>query len=302
MSDNARSMVLGSFIGDSLALGVHWIYDQAQIKREHGRVESLKAPGPGSYHPGRKAGEFTHYGDQALVLLESLAYSGGFDLGDFAGRWRALFEGGYTGYVDRATRNTLSQLAAGWEYQDAGSASDDLAGASRMAPLVYALRKDPEALAAACRAQATITHNNQKVLDAAEFFGRTAQAALAGTAPMQAMRAALKGRMHGSPLHAWFEDALAAAGEDSAQAVARFGQSCHIDGAFQSTVQLIASHENDPAGALTASCMAGGDSAARNMLVGMVLCAWKGVEALPPAWLEGLAARPRIEDLLARLG
>lgn len=302
MNDNAASMVLGSFIGDSLALGVHWIYDQAQIKREHGRVASLKAPGPGSYHPGKGAGHLTHYGDQALVLLESIAFSGRFDLADFAARWRAMFEGGYTGYVDRATRNTLSQLAAGWDFSDAGSVSDELAGAARMAPVVYALRGDPEAMVAACRAQTTTTHNNQKVADAAEFFARTAQAALTGTPPVEAMRQALKGRLYGSPLHGWFEDALNAAGEDSVTAIARFGQSCHIDGAFQSTVQLIARHEDDPARAMSASASAGGDSAVRNMLAGMVLCAWKGIGGLPKEWVEGLAAKARIEELLARIG
>lgn len=301
MSDKARSMVLGSFIGDSLALGVHWIYDQSRIAREHGRVEALLAPPPDSYHTGKKAGDFTHYGDQTMVLLESLAGSGGFDLAGFSARWRAIFEGGHAVYVDRATRNTLSRLAEGWEPADAGSASDELAGAARIAPLVLALRHDPEAMAAACRAQTTMTHNNAKVADASEFFGRTALAVLDGLPPVAAMAAALDGRLPGSPLHAWFEDAMKAASEDSVTAIARFGQSCHIDGAFQSTVQLIAAHAGDPAGALTASAMAGGDSAARNMLAGMVLCASTGVEALPPSWVEGLNARRRIEELLAEL-
>ncbi|MFZ5428529.1 MAG: ADP-ribosylglycohydrolase family protein [Thermodesulfobacteriota bacterium] len=301
MSDKARSMVLGSFIGDSLALGVHWIYDQSRIARERGRVEALLAPPPDSYHKSKKAGDLTHYGDQTMVLLESLAEGGGFDLAGFSARWRSLFEGGQDVYLDRATRNTLSRLAEGWGPTEAGSGSDELAGASRIAPLVYALRDAPEAMASACRAQTTMTHNNAKVADASEFFGRTALAVLDGVPPADAMAAALKGRLPGSPLHAWFEDAMKAASEDSVAAIARFGQSCHMDGAFQSTVQLIAAHAGDPAGALTASAMAGGDSAARNMLAGMVLCACNGVEALPRSWVEGLNARTRIEELLAKL-
>ncbi|GFK94632.1 hypothetical protein NNJEOMEG_02479 [Fundidesulfovibrio magnetotacticus] len=298
--DNASAMVWGALAGDSLALGVHWIYDQAAIAARHGRISGLTDPPPGSYHPNRRAGQFTHYGDQTLLLLESVADCGGFDPADYSRRWRALFEGGYDGYLDRATKATLARLAEGWEPQDAGSASDDLAGASRIAPVVLALRADPEACVKACRAQTALTHNNAKVLDAAECFARTALACLEGTPPAEALVRSLEGRLPGSPLHAWMDAGLAAAGEDSVAAVARFGQSCHVDGAFQSVVQLIARHQDAPAEALADSAMAGGDSAARNLIVGMVLCAWKGLEALPPQWIEGLDARERIATALAK--
>lgn len=302
MTDNAKAMVLGSFLGDSLALGVHWIYDQGLIAQTHGRLDGLKAPAPGSYHATRQAGDFTHYGDQALLLLQCVADKSGFDPIDFSARWRAMFEGGYTGYVDRATRNTLSQLAAGWEPLDAGSASDDLSAAARIAPLVYAYRDNLEALIPACRTQAAMTHNNGKVLDASEFFARTTHAVLSGSSPIDAMTAALEGRFPGSPLHGWFKQGLDAASEDSILAIARFGQSCHVDGAFQSVVQLIARHQGAPAEALVDSAMAGGDSAARNMIVGMVLCAQSGIGGIPQDWLGALAKKDEIEALLARLG
>ena len=301
MADASRAMVLASFIGDSLALGVHWIYDQQILAEVHGRIDRLKAPGPDSYHPGKQAGDFTHYGDQALLLLESLARVKGFEPADFSRAWRSHFEGGAQSYVDRATRNTLNQLAAGWDHADAGSISDDMAGASRIAPLVYLLRHDEEALVAACRLQTALTHNNSKVVDSAEFFARTTTAVLAGTPPGEAMAKALSGRLPGSPLHQWLADAQAQAGTDSPTAISRFGQSCHIDGAFQSVAQVILRHQDSPAEALVESTMAGGDSAARNMLIGMVLGAWRGLEALPPHWLESLLERERINALLDAL-
>ena len=302
MTDNAKAMVLGSFLGDSLALGVHWIYDQNQIALAHGRLDGLKAPAPGSYHPTKHAGDFTHYGDQALLLLQCVADKSGFDPGNFSARWRAMFEGGYTGYVDRATRNTLSQLAAGWEPQDAGSTSDDLSAAARIAPLVYVYRNDIDAMVTACRTQAAMTHNNAKVVDASEFFARTTHAVLSGSSPIDAMTAAITDRFPGSPLHAWFKLGLDAAHEDSILAIARFGQSCHVDGAFQSVVQLIARHQGAPAEALVDSAMAGGDSAARNMVVGMVLCAQSGIGSIPVGWLDSLGERSKIEELLDVLG
>ena len=275
MSDNAKSMVLASFTGDSLALGVHWIYDQGLIARTHGRLGSLLAPGSGSYHPNKRAGQLTHYGDQALVLLASLAQAKGFSPEDFSARWKSLFEN-YTGYVDRASRATLERLAQGWGPGDAGSGSDELAGVSRMAPLAYLYQGDLEAMVAAARKQTAMTHRSAMVVDAAEFFARTVHAVLAGAEPAEAMAESVKGRFPGSPLPQWVEDGLAAKDEDSVAAIAQFGQSCHAEGAFTSVVQLIAGHQDDLATALVDSAMAGGDSAARNMLVGMVLGARLG--------------------------
>jgi hypothetical protein len=99
-------MVLASFAADSLALGVHWIYDAAKIKRDFGRVDTLRKPLPGSSHSTKDVGEFTHYGDQTFVLLQSVASQRGFELSDFSKRWQALFKA-YRGYYDQATKKTL---------------------------------------------------------------------------------------------------------------------------------------------------------------------------------------------------
>ena len=44
INEKTKAMVLASFVGDSLTLGVHWIYDAARIGREFGRVESFLTP------------------------------------------------------------------------------------------------------------------------------------------------------------------------------------------------------------------------------------------------------------------
>ena len=173
MKEKAKAMVLASFAGDSLALGAHWIYDTERIAREFGRVESLLAPKPDSYHPTKRKGQFTHYGDQAFVLLQSLAARKTFDLADFAERWRKLFAA-YTGYYDKATKGTLQNFAVGLGPEASASFSNDLAGAARIAPLVYLLRDDPETLAAAARTQTAMTHGDPLTIDAAEFFARAA--------------------------------------------------------------------------------------------------------------------------------
>ncbi|MBF0481517.1 MAG: ADP-ribosylglycohydrolase family protein [Desulfovibrionaceae bacterium] len=296
---NEKAMALASFAGDSLALGAHWIYDAKVLAETFGRVEELRKPLPNSYHPTKDAGEFTHYGDQTYVLLESLAAKKAFDLDDFAARWRALFDG-YAGYLDNATKNTLSQFAAGWGPAESGSRSTDLAGAARIAPLVYLYRNDLDSLLRSASLQTQMTHNTPQVVEAARFLARAATALLDGADIREAFSLA-KASAGDAQLASLVDLGLAAAGKDTVSTVAAFGQSCHLDHAFPSVIQIAASYENDLKGALVASVMAGGDSAARNLALGMLLGARLGMRAVPETWLAALKRRADIETLLAGL-
>jgi ADP-ribosylglycohydrolase len=299
MSETAKAMVLASFIGDALALGPHWEYDTQALARRFGPVTDYIEPPQDSYHAGKKAGELTHYGDQTLVLLDSLAARGHFDLDDFATRWRQLFAG-YDGYVDGATRMTLKIFDFGEGPVNSGSNSNDLAGAARVAPLVYALRHDLSALVEAARGQTKMTHNHAQVIETAEFFARTAWAVLGGKTPEAALHQAAEAGYASAPIGRWLDRGLASAGQDTVDAIAGFGQTCHIDEAMPGVIHLIARYPRDLAACLSRNVMAGGDSAARGMIAGMVLGAALGLPALPDAWVAGLAARQAIEtDLQA---
>jgi ADP-ribosylglycohydrolase len=300
MENNGKAMVMAAFLGDSLALGAHWIYDTESISQIFGRVDSLLKPGPNSYHSTKEKGDFTHYGDQTLVLLESLAEKGGFDISDFSARWQALFNG-YDGYVDQATRETLLRYVEGRTPEDGGSTSNDLAGASRVAPLVYCLRHDLESLVEAARQQTRMTHNDLITIESAAFFSRVAWQVLGGMAPVDAMEKVSQENFEESPLSKWVAVGLESKREKSVHAISRFGQSCHTDEAFSGVVHLIARYERDLKEALIQSVMAGGDSAARGMLVGMVLGAHLGPESIPQEWLSELRKKKQIMELLIKI-
>jgi ADP-ribosylglycohydrolase len=293
-------MVMASFLGDSLALGVHWIYDTERIQAEFGRVDSLLSPKPDSYHPSKTKGDFTHYGDQTLVLLKSVALSGGFRLDDFAVRWRALFNR-YRGYYDQATKATLMNFDQGKNPEDGGSSSHDLAGAARIAPLVYRYWDDPDSLVEAARAQTRMTHNNPVVVASAEFFARTTQRVLGGQTPVSAMSEVAGERFFDSPLHEWVEEGIRQRGEESVATIAGFGQSCHAEEAFPGVVYLIARYEADLKEGLIQAVMAGGDSAARAMMVGLVLGASLGEGSLPGDWIRDLKKAEEIRQLLSKI-
>ncbi len=300
MKEMRKAMVLAAFAADSLALGVHWIYNPEKIASDYGRVENLMAPGPQSFHKTKNKGDFTHYGDQMLVLLESLAETGGFDPVVFSRRWRNLFDG-YDGYVDGATRNTLANYEQGKSPQEAGSTSDDLAGAARIAPLVCLLKDDPEALAEAARTQTAMTHADPAVVDSGEYFARVALAVLGGTTPVEALKTVAADHFDVSPVSAWLQKGLATLAQDSVAVVNNFGSSCHTGEMFPGVIHLIAKYQDDLKEGLVQCMMAGGDNAARGALVGTVLAARHGLSAVPQDWVEGMNARKRIEQLLEKI-
>lgn len=298
MKEKLKGMVLGAFLADSLALGAHWIYDTEVIDREFGRIDALKKPLPGSYHPNRQAGEFTHYGDQTLWLLESVCRKKTFDLDDFGRSWQ---EGctDYTGYVDGATKAALKAFASGAGPAESGSGSDDLSAASRIAPVAFACWPNLAEMVSAARAQAAMTHDNPKVLDGAEFLARVLFGVLQGTAPVTAIREVAAGALDREPLSNWVADGLDSIGADTRKTIARFGPMCRIDAGFPGVIHLIAKYEGDFKAAMVENVMAGGDSAARGLAAGMILGAHLGMEALPEEWLSFLVAGEKISALLA---
>lgn len=300
MKEKAKAMVLASFVADSLALGAHWVYDTGRIKQSFGRVDKLLKPTLNVYHAGKGQGEWTHYGDQAFVLLESLAARKCFDLEDFSTRWLGLFDN-YHGYYDEATKETLRLFSQGKGPEASGSPSQDLAGASRIAPVVYGYRNDLDTLLLACRAQTKMTHNSPLVIDSAEFFARVALKTLQGASPVQAMEEIAAQHFKNSPIFGWVRAGIESVARETVPAIARFGQSCHIEEAFPGTVHLIARYEGDLREALIQCVMCGGDSAARGMIVGLVLGAHLGEGAVPHDWISGLARGEEMIKLLDSL-
>ena len=300
MRNKAEAMVLASFAADTLALGVHWIYDIQQITSRYGRVERFLKPREDSYHPTKDKGAFTHYGDQQLVLLESVAAKKGFDLNDFSQRWQRLFQN-YTGYFDGATKGTLANFSKGKGPQDSGSPSNELAGACRIAPLVFCYRNSLDDLIVAARVQTRMTHGDPLTVHAAEFFARVAWKTLRGTSPSEAIDEVTQNYYPNTIFAEWVQEGVGSRDRESVPAVGSFGQSCHTPAAFPGVIHLIAKYEKDLKEALVQAVMAGGDNAARGMAVGMILGAYLGQEQLPEEWLTDLRKGEEIRNLLQQI-
>lgn len=296
MEEKRNAAVWGAFVADALSLGVHWVYNTGVIDKKFGRVEAYHDPLT-SYHKGKRAGDFTHYGDQMLLLLETVG-DGGFDAERFAMRWRAFFAD-YTGYVDKATTGTLEKMAGGNPLTESGSASDDLAGAARLASLLPAFRDDPAGFVKAARQQTAITHNNAQVIACADFFARTVWAVLAGTAPVDAVERVLKAHVTDNAVADLIRAGLDSRQRGTREAIADFGQMCSVGAGLPGAIHLITRYSDDFRNAMIENVMAGGDSSARGVLAGMVLAAARDKTAIPDEWIAQMKARARIEALLA---
>lgn len=294
MAGHRDGALWGSFVADALSMGPHWVYDIDKLREHYGSITGYTRPTVMDYHAGREPGDLTHLGDQALLLLESIQKRDGFDRDGWAADWRGYFES-YEGYFDAATKQTLRHLQAGDAVDVAGSDSTELAGATRIAPVVYRYWDQPDQMMRAAREQTDVTHHTEIIVDCAGFIVHTIEAIKAGQRPVAALRTAAGAEEYGAlPASEWIENGIAAADTDSTDAIGEFGRACDVRFSFPSVAQLIARYEDDVKGALIANVEAGGDSAARGLMLGLILGTYHGTDAIPSEWISDLSAHDRI--------
>lgn len=296
MAEKQKAAVLGGFVADALSLGGHWVYNTRVIDKKFGTVDQYYDPLT-SYHKGKRAGDFTHYGDQMLILLESVSSGNGFNATHFASLWRDFFSS-YKGYFDQATKTTLANMDAGKEITECGSHSDDLAGASRLAALVASCAGDPEELVLAARTQTAITHNNEQVILSADYFSRCVLAVIGGESPLSALESTLNKNERYSAISELITLGLESRDRNTRETIAEFGQTCSVEAGLPSAVHLMARYADDFKTAMVENVMAGGDSSARGILAGMVLAAAHGMDAIPEKWLSKMTAAKKIKKLV----
>ncbi len=284
-------LLYGSFVAESLSLGVHWIYDVDELEAKHGRVTEFKAPGADSYHPHKKAGDQGHVGDQALSLMRCLKATGSWDAVLFLNAWQGMWVG-YDDYVDKATKTTLANLVGGANPEICAAASDELAGPARIAPLLALLAKAGEStVVEAAVEQTVLTHRSVDTIEAAEFLAKAAYRLMRGAALASCLRELAP---------TWALQAVEKVEHLSAvEAIGVLGRSCPISASLPAVIFLALKYGDDIETAFVENAMAGGDSCARGLALGMLLGASEGVEAIPERWRSGLAAADSVQEFLS---
>lgn len=313
--DRFRGAIWGQFVGDAAALGAHWIYNLSELQRSYpSGIQGFEPPLEGHYHYGKNPGDQTHYGEAALILLESVAELRRFDPCDFGERFVAYFGSpNYQGYRDKATRETLENYALSREVNprepfdfQQGADDDQLAGPSRIAPVVVAHFKD-ENLLAVVETATRVCQNNERAVGYVKaqalilrelLQGRDVHGAIHRTEEMvgQVVQGLLK-----SEIVKKTRQAMDATLKKVVDATLEFGQSCPLGSSFPSSIQAFAKNPDSYPETILATIRAGGDSAGRASMSGAWLGAHLGVEEIPVEWRDKLSARERIEQAVEKL-
>jgi ADP-ribosylglycohydrolase len=312
--DRLRGAVWGQFVGDAAALGTHWIYDLSELSAKFpGGIFGFEAPAAGHYHQSKKPGDQTHYGDGALVLLESMAEHGGFDPSAFGNRFVETFGSSeYHDYLDQATQGTLknykrfseSNSPGDYDFQQ-GADDAEPATASRLAAFVVRYRRDPN-LPATIESLTRVCQNNRRAIAYMKFHGLLLVELFLGRDLPDALENTIVRIGPLTPqlsteLREQTQRALAKTGKEVTEATSEFGQACPLTQSFPSALHAFLRHSNDFETAIQANLRAGGDNAGRGAMLGSWLGAYLGVDAIPGEWRTRLTAAPRISAALEKI-
>ena len=138
------------------------------------------------------------------------------------------------------------------------------------------------------------------MVESAEFFTRITLAVRDGIAMPDALHAAAQVTSGNAIPSAWLDSALASSASEAKDSAASkaHGLTCHVPDAFPAVCHLLLRHPDDAVAALTANVEAGGDSAARGLIIGMIHGARPDATVLPHDWLTGLRAHGEIQQLI----
>jgi len=342
--DKIKGIFYSAIVGDALCLGSHYEYDAQKIYKAYGNKDIEKFMSPGemmggqthgigwgerNYHPGKKAGGTTDYGDYNILVLEHLASISQknevFTLEGLIPHWMDRFENSWGSWICTMTKETYSQIKQNTPLSQVGGFSNAMAIRHLAA---YACFEDEEAIANFSK-EVMFTHRNEEALDGGEFFARVTFKILNGMDIREAIeKTAIQSSQfiqdkvkiaiakvkeeadENSSLHKEkFSDDLALTSMAKLWDVGRsepirVGKASPTEGTLPGAIYIILkySQQEDALNkALVSNAMIGGDNASRAIAIGMVLGAFYGVSSLNQNWLNSLEQYTYCEELLNKL-
>jgi ADP-ribosylglycohydrolase len=326
------SLVWGSFLGDALAMPVHWYYDRAALRRDYGVVRDFVAPRnphPDSilwrstYTPANSRGDILH--DQAVYwgqpgihyhqflgagentlnlqlahqLLESLNACGRYDPDDYLRRYLdfMLTPGRHRDtYIEECHRKFFTAYARGTDPRRCGGTDIHIGGLAHVGTLVAFSGGDPATALDWVRQHLPLTHRSPEVITAAEAMVRILTAVVRGAGLRETILEFGSDWFSRRKAEAWSRE------PDEVVVGQRVSPACYISEAFPASLYLAWKYADDFESGLIANTNLGGDNCHRGAVVGALLGAATPLERLPARWLDGLQLAPFLRQETARLG
>jgi len=281
--DKLKGLMWGSLLADAYSLGGHWVYEQNELSTSNLNLKGLNSP-LSNYHPTKCAGDFTHYGDQTIWLLEYMQQSKVYDPFVYGKLWQTNMIA-YNGYRDKASVDSLLNMKSGRSFLAAGSNSNDLSIVGRHAPIIFTLQGMDEMLES-IKFHTCLTHMNKEVLDASKYLAEVTLAMIYNLDLEKTLQE--RAKFYGKEVESEVQKAFEIKEMPSQEAIQKLGASCSVIGGLASTIHLLINHHENFEELLKVNLLAGGDSAARGMLAGTIVGAKYGFESIKPSWIEEL--------------
>ena len=325
-----RGALYGLFIGDALAMPVHWYYDTSALGRDYGRVRHYlppQNPHPDSvlwrssyrplnekgdilheqaqywgkrgihYHQFLKAGENTLNLKLCMLLIESLNAKKGYSADDYLSRYIAFMTtpGSHRDtYLEESHRNFFTNYAAGKNPRQCGVVEKHIGGLVGLTPLVVFYRHFASRAGEAALEHLSLTHPGQKMRNAAEVFVHLLLETLSGRPLREVLLQQIqeqKNPLYGFSYLRWLDET------DEEVVGRRLSTACYVEDSVPSVLYLALKYHDRPEEALIANTNLGGDNVHRGAVLGALLGAANGLEAFPSRWVKGLHDAPPELDL-----
>ena len=323
VTDRARGALAGLFIGDALAMPVHWYYNRQALREDYGTVRSYLAPrnphpdsilwrsrfenpGPGfeilheqrpywgqpgiHYHQFLQAGENTLNLKCARLLIDSLRTCGGYDADDYLHRYITFMTtpGRHRDtYVEEYHRHFFSRLAAGHPPRQCGIPEKHIGGLVGIVPVAVYFRDDPAQAMVRSQEHLTLTHRGARMTAAAALLTQVLLSVLGGQRLKRVLEDGMASQASpyfGHPFKRWLRL------PDEAVIGHRLSSACYVEDALPAVIYLAWKYAHDPEAGLIANTHLGGDNAHRGALLGALFGADGGQDAFPARWVSGLAS------------
>lgn len=345
-SDRMRGALWGMFVGDALAMPVHWYYNIAALWQDFGVIRDYQAPkekhpnsimalantakaGRGNqegdivgnvilkgkkhhwgqanrhYHQGMQAGDNTLNLLCARVLMRSLNAVGHYDSEDFLKEYILFMtepdqhndtyaESFHRDFFANYAKGIAPEKCAGAEGHDTAS----IGGLVSLPLVIMALLRagDLSAVNTAALAQQRLTHQSSSLerytlalCDLLFHIFKTRD-------PDLEQLLFKASSSIGFPVDKVLQSVLRNQSSDLDVIGGLLSPACYIDQSFPSVLYLAARYPNDFEAALVANTNVGGDNAHRGAILGALLGASLGFDAIPKRWIQGLKAHDQLHE------
>ena len=321
----AYDSLLGLYIGDALAMPVHWYYNRQALNRDYGRVTDYMAPrnphpdsilwrssyrSPNAkgeilhdqaqywgqkgvhYHQFLRAGENTLNVKLCHLLIESLNASGTYDADDYLNKYIAFMTtpGNHRDtYIEECHRNFFANYARGRAPRKCGVTEKHIGGLVGIIPIVAYYFNQPDKAREAATTHLALTHPGHEMEIAGSLVIEILLKVFHGIGLKAAILEEIEAQRYpllGHPFEKWLGD------PDDGVIGPRFSTACYVEDSVPAVVYLALKYHDDPEQALIVNTNLGGDNAARGSILGALLGASGGIERFPRPWVDGLVDPP----------